>query len=234
MQNNSESLIRLVYRKWKALRQVESTTHPDEEVLACFLEGKLVDKERNNVQTHLFACERCAEIVAVGLKVQSDALDDIPEQVLTQAKGLMSTENKESLLEIFLRLKERTLEVVKVTGDILMGQELIPAPVLRSRNIRDFKDEITVLKDFNDIRMQVRVESKREGSFSLYITVSEKTTQKAIKDLRITLLKGEVELESYVAESGKVCFENVAVGNYTIAINDIEQSIASVLVDVRI
>ena len=82
-----------------------------------------------------------------------------------------------------------------------MGQELVPAPILRSRQIKDFKDEVTILKDFKDIRVQAKVENKGANAFSLVILVKERHTQRIIKDLRIRLLKDGAELEcEYVGE----------------------------------
>lgn len=234
MENRSESTIKAIYKKWKGLRKAQPSAHPDEESLACFLENKLPRKEHNDLQAHLLACEQCAKFVAADLRISSGVSGEVPEELLVKAKELVLLSDLQGVLEICLRVKDKALEVIKSTGDILMGQELVPAPVLRSRNLKDFKDEITVVKDFKDMRVKVRVESKKEGAFSLYINVNEKATRKAIKDLRITLLKHKTELESYVAESGKACFENVALGKYTIAINDIEQAIASVLVDINI
>jgi hypothetical protein len=115
----------------------------------------------------------------------------------------------------------------------LVGQELVPAPVLRSRNIRDFKDEVTILKDFKDVRVEAKIENKLGSSFSLTVIVKEKPDLQVIKDLRITLFKGDMELESYHVDSGKVTFEHVACGSYTVAISSLTTTLASVLLDIK-
>ncbi|MFH1640879.1 MAG: hypothetical protein ABIA66_02820, partial [Candidatus Omnitrophota bacterium] len=90
-----------------------------------------------------------------------------------------------------------------------------------------------ILKDFQNIRVEVKIENKDERAFNLAIAVREKQTTRIIKDLRITLLKNGVELESYLTHSGSVAFENISVGEYTVEISDIEKKVASVLLDIK-
>ena len=122
---------------------------------------------------------------------------------------------------------------MNTTGDILVGQEFVPAPVLRSRKAKDFKDEVTILKDFKDIRVEVKIENKVGEAFDLTVLVKEKESQKVIKDLRVTLLRGDLELESYLNDPGKVIFENVLLGKYTIEISTLESKLASVLLEIK-
>ncbi len=120
------------------------------------------------------------------------------------------------------------------SGDILVGQELMPAPILRSHKIKDFKDEVIILKDFRDIRVEAKIENKGTKAFNLTIRVKDKQTQKIIKDLRVTLIKDDLELESYVADTGVVTFEHVLLGKYTVKIANLENNLASILLDIRI
>jgi len=188
-------------------------THPDEEAFACFSEGMLSEADDEALIAHLLACEECAETFGVSLNMAQD---------------------RDSLLEIALKVKDKILEIVNTTGDVLVGQELIPAPILRSRAIKDFKDEITILKDFKDLRVQIKVENKLSQSFNLVIMVKQKNTQKVLKDLRISLLKDDLELESSLSDTGSVVFEHVVLGKYTVEIANLEERIASVLLDIQV
>jgi hypothetical protein len=158
---------------------------------------------------------------------------DVPEELLKSIKDLAAISIAIPILEIILRIKEKLMEILSTTGDVLVGQELVPAPVLRSRQIKDFKDEVTILKDFQDIRVEAKIENKQGKAFSLSITVKEKDSQKMMKDLRVTLIKDDVELESYVADSGKVTFEHVLLGKYTVEVANIENKIASIILDIK-
>jgi len=234
MPGKLEKLIKLVYKIWKADQPQAQGPHPDEETLVCFLENKLSGQEYERIKTHLVRCERCSEIVATQLKLKTIEIKEVPGQLLARVKELVRQEDKISVLEIYLRLKEKVLEILNTTGDVLVGQELVPAPILRSRKIKDFKDEVTILKDFKDIRVEVKIENKLGQAFSLMIAVKEKATQRIMKDLRVTLIKDDLELESYLTSSGKVIFEHVLLGKYTVEISTVENKLASVLLDIKI
>jgi hypothetical protein len=232
MDDRIEKIIKIVYNKWK-FRQLGTTgPHPDEEALACFIKGKLGYEENEQVKIHLLGCEDCMEKIALQIKLEPDRETIVPQEFLTQAKNLVKRNNA-GILEIIFKLKGNILELVNTTGDILVGQELVPLPVLRSRRIKDFKDEVVILKDIKDIRVELKIENKHGKSFNLTVIAREKPTQKVIKDLRITLLKDDLELESYHTDSGRVIFENILLGKYMVEISDVGNKLASVIIDIK-
>lgn len=248
MQSVLERLIKIVYRKWKSAQPKITEPHPDEETLVCFIEARLPVEESKRVRAHLVSCDSCADALAIqarlaaslratatataGLKLTEEK--EVPEELIERVKNLVIHKDKLSILEIMLRLKEKTLEIMNTTGDVLVGQELMPAPVLRSRRIKDFKDEVTILKDFKDIRVEVKIENKHGQAFNLTVMAKEKETQNLIKDLRVTLLKDDLELESYLTDYGKVTFEHVLLGKYTVEVSSFENKLASILLDIKI
>ncbi len=234
MPERLEKLIRAVYKIWKVNQSVAKESHPDEETIACFLENKLSAQESGQIKAHLISCDTCAEVIAVQLKLKTIETKEIPEAVLVRVKNLVFSEDRASTLEIFLKLKEKALELLHTSGDVLVGQELVPAPILRSRQIKDFRDEVTILKDFQNIRVEVKIESKLSRSFSLSVVVKEKATQRVMKDLRVTLIKDDLEFESYLSDSGKVTFEHVLLGKYTVEISTVENKLASILLDIKV
>jgi hypothetical protein len=231
MENNLEKLIKVVYKRWKK-DQKPQQVHPDEEDLVCFLEGRLSQKENEQIKLHLINCERCIEAFAVNAKIESPEVKQAPQELIQGVKDLIVQE-KIQILEIFLRIKEKTLELINTTGDVLWGEELVPAPILRSRSINDFKDEVIILKDFKDIRVEAKIENKAGKTFNLIIIVRQKETQKVLKDLRVTLLKDDLELESCLTDSGSVTFEHILLGKYRVEISSLENKVASVLLDIR-
>ena len=233
MTNRLEKLIKVVYKKWRTGQLKEHATHPDEEAWACFLEGKLSAEENKRIKIHLLSCDSCAENFSLQLKLKPTETKAVPKELLEHMKNLVAAEERIPILEIFIALKEKTLEILNTTGDILVGREFVPAPVLRSRQIKDFKDEVTILKDFKDIRVELKLENKRGQAFDLNVFVKDKQTHRVIKDLRVTLLKDDLELESYLTTSEKIIFEHVLVGKYTVEISNIETKIASILLDIR-
>jgi len=233
MQENLEKLIKIVYENWKFDQPKIEELHPDEETFACFLTGKLPPKETARIRAHLIGCERCAEVFAVSSKLEVVENQLAPKQLVQEAKRLIEEQVSLAILEICLKFKEKALEILNTSGDILVGQEFIPAPVLRGRKAKDFKDEVTILKDFKDIRVEVKIENKVGEVFDLTVLVQEKESQKVIKDLRVTLLREAIELESYLNDPGKVIFENVLLGKYTVEISTLKSKLASVLLEIK-
>ena len=233
MPGKLEQLIKVVYKKWKIGHRLADQLHPDEETWACFLEGRLPQEENERIKTHLISCDSCAEVFAAQLRLKPISVKGVPKELIEHAKNLTVSQDSLSIIEIFLKLKETALEILSTTGDVLVGQEFVPAPVLRSRQIKEFKDEVTILKDFKDIRVEVKIENKRGQAFDLIIFVKDKQTHRIIKDLRVTLLKDDLELESYLSTTDKVIFEHVSAGKYIVEISNIEDKIASILLDIK-
>ncbi|MCM8789781.1 MAG: hypothetical protein NC916_02005 [Candidatus Omnitrophica bacterium] len=234
MQSKLEKIITFVYKKWKADQPKQTENHLDEETIACLLEGRLSETEFSVLKEHLIACESCLDKLTLNLELEPKVKQNIPHDLLNRVKKLLSGRDEVPLLEVILRLKDKFLEIVNTTGDILVGQELMPAPVLRSRQIKNFKDEVTILKDFQDIRVEIKIENKTGESFSVTILARQKETQEIVKDLRIALIREDTELESYVTDSGSVTFDNVAIGKYSIAISTIDTKLAFILLDIKI
>jgi hypothetical protein len=234
MSEDLEKIIGKVYREWKSGQPREEGFHPDEETFASFIENRLSAEENERIKGHLITCDKCAEILSLQIRSKGLEEKEIPVHLLEKTKKTVSEMLVSYILEIILKLKQKTLEIINTTGDVLVGQELVPAAVLRSRQIKDFKDEVNILKDFKDIRVEVKIETKDGGTFNLTVIVKERETQNIIKDMRVTLLKGDLELESYLSESGKVTFEHVLLGKYTVEISTIKDKLATVLLDIKI
>lgn len=232
MPNRPERFIKKIYRKWKSAQPIEKGLHPDEEALAGFIEGKLSYEENEAVKGHLVKCPDCTEKVAMQAKIEAGAEITAPSELIARVKSLVK-QDKKSFLEVIFRLKAEAWELINTTGDVLVGQELVPAPALRSRRIKDFKDEVNIYKDFNDARVELKLENKQGKAFNLIVSVKEKGTQKIITDLRVTLCKEGLELESYHTDSGRITFENVILGKYTLAISTLQGKLAAIIIDIR-
>lgn len=218
MLNYLEKLTRVIYKEWKGSRSQKALDHPDEESLACFLEDKLPAEAKDVILKHLLICDKCAEYLSVQIKIQPHLSLDVPAELLDKVKKLVNQESGGILLEIFLKLKVKAMEIIQTTGDVLVGQELIPAPVLRSRQMNEFKDEVSIIKDLQQIRVLAKIQNKDAKSFNLTISVKHKESQKIPPDLSITLSKDGIELESYTTDSGSGFFKNILPGSYVVEI----------------
>jgi hypothetical protein len=233
MSTQFEDLMKLAYQYWKKSRLEAHESHPEEENLACFLEGKLSLDESDKIKEHILHCDSCLEIISIAIKLNNSPEIDIPQELVLKAKNLVAQKESLPLFEIWLKLKDNILEVINTSGDILVGQELLPAPVLRTRKIKHFKDTVTILKDFKDIRIEVKIDNKQGKFFNLAITLRDKKTQKEAKDLRVTLMKEDLELESYIVKNGKVVFEHIHLGTYSIEVSSPIEKLASISLDIK-
>ncbi|MCX5710215.1 MAG: zf-HC2 domain-containing protein [Candidatus Omnitrophica bacterium] len=232
MRQDLEELIRAVFREWKKGLPDAGAGHPDEEAFVSFIEGRLTEEENNRIKEHILGCNACAEALSSSIGDIKEDLS-VPEELLESVRGLVVPEDKSSFFEVVLRLKDDLLELINTSGDVLVGQEFLPAPVLRSRSIKDFKDEVRILKDIKDFRVEIKIEAKSGKAFNLAVVVKEKRTQKVLKDLRISLLKAGTELESYISGAGTVVFEHVSLGEYRIDISKVEEKVASVAINIK-
>ena len=241
MNNYFEKIVKIIYGEWKIANRFIGQDHPDEESLACFIEDKLPGLEKSLIQKHLLGCDLCAEYLSTQLKIPTHLSLDVPVPLLEKIEKLALQDACENLLEIFLKLKEKALEIIQTTGDVLLGQELVPAPILRSRKINEFKEEVSILKDLQQIRVLAKIQNKSTKSFNLTVTVKDQPAhwagtqasllarqgrdsgsqgQGAGKNLRITLIKDGLELESYIADAeGSSFFENILPGNYMVEVS---------------
>lgn len=232
MEDRLEALIKMVYRMRKKQAKPKGE-HLDEEGLVCFLEDRLGETEKESVKEHLVTCEACAEALALSLEAETSEAREVPKDLLVGTKKILDLKERPLALEVVLKMKDDVFEIIKATGDILLGQELVPAPVLRSRNIRDFKNELTILKDFKDIGLELRVENKSGRYFNLLVKCRGKQGSGSFKGLRLTLIRDALELESYLSESGAVTFEHILLGKYVLELTCPEGRLASVFLEVK-
>ena len=227
-----DKIIRIVYRERKSAGRQVNDEHPDEESLVNFLEGKLAQADMDLIQGHLLKCDICAEYLSIQIKIEPHLSKEVPAALLERIKKMIGSDIKDNIFDILLRIKEKTLEIIQTSGDVLVGQELVPAPVLRSRQINEFKEEVSILKDLQEVRVLVKVESKGGKIFNLAINIKDKQGTSINKALRITLIKDEIELESYVSDTGSGVFENIPPGNYTVELTQENQLLA--VIDLKV
>ena len=227
-----ENIVKEVYRAWKQLHPA-STPHPGEEVFAAFLEGRLSAEASAKIKEHIVSCEACSLCLAAEFSSRLAASEELPLGLAEKARSQLSRHLGQYSLVVSLRARDDCLQLLNSTGDVLVGQEFVPAAVFRSRQIQDFREGLTVLKDFKDLRAELRIVKKEDGYFAVSMSIRRKDTQEPSDGLRVTLFSDDRELESYVPVQGKVVFERVALGKHTIEISSIKERIATVSLDIK-
>ncbi|MGE5308797.1 MAG: zf-HC2 domain-containing protein [Deltaproteobacteria bacterium] len=229
MAGKPDELIRSVYREWKKGR--EPGLHPDEETFVLFIDGKLSSEEALKLKQHILSCPECGCLARCHLVSQPPA-ESPSEPLMEKARTLIAQRLGKHAMELVLESKEQLLHILEVSGDVLVGQEFVPAAVFRSRQTAGFRDAVTVIKDLERVRVELKVE-KKEKTFAVTVTAREKENQGTPGDLRVSLLKGGVELESYVPEAGQAVFGHILPGRYMIHLTSSSDDLAALFLEIR-
>lgn len=228
--DTAERLIREVYRQWQS-RQAAPAGHPDEESFVSFIDGLLPPSEEMRMKEHILSCPACALLVRCHLVTQPPALEPPPELV-EKTRRLLSQRLGLFTMDLVVAVKDVLMQIISVSGDVLVGQEFVPAAVFRARPGQPLRDAVTVLKDFADIRVELKAE-KKGAVFALTVTVKDKNTQRLLPGMSIGLARDGREIEAYSPESGRAVFEQVTAGRYSIEIASPREKHATLFVEIR-
>jgi len=133
MQKALESLIRLVYKEWKAEESKKSKRpHPDAELLASFSESVLPVEEDQGLKLHLIICDNCSEALAAQLVLEIDITQEVTPELIKWAKALPVYQSDTSVLAKISRLKKKILAK-------LAAQKFIAALLLHHRQLKDLR-----------------------------------------------------------------------------------------------
>lgn len=233
MKDKVEQIIDTVYKIWRQKLHPLKKGCPDEETLICFMEGRLTEEENQQLKKHFIGCDNCLELVS--LVSQEAERIALPEDLIMRAKEVILQRQslEPALLEIILALKEKTIDLIKTSGNILFGQEFAPLPVLRGRNIKDFGEEVTIVKDLANLKTEIELENKSHNYVKITLKLADISTGKPVEGLRISLIREGEEIESYIVESGKIIFDNVLADNYSIEISTPELTLGKILLEIK-
>jgi len=225
-----ESLIKIVYRRFLEKQALTSGKCLDEEELALFLQDDMDERHSKRVEAHLALCRRCAEITA--LYCRADKLQEqvVPARLIAKAKALAG---EGLIFDVALRLKESFMELLRTTGNVIRAGDITPVPVLRGRGIREFKEEISLVREFEGIKISLSIDRKDKNRIRIAVILSDKVSLRPITDLRIALFKDNKELESYLAKSGTAVFDGLSYGLYALEISRRDNRIGIIKLEIR-
>jgi hypothetical protein len=212
-----EEVIKMIYQFYRKRRNQANSPCPDEETLVCFSEGRLSRSESEGVEDHLISCSRCADVVSLFCRRLKEERE-VPEFLIKRAKGLIKPSSLPNILEVILALKEKAFQILRASGDIIMDNEIVPLPVLRSRQITDFPEEARLIKEFEDLKITIHIQKRGKDRVRVNVNLVDKISLLPIGELRLTLIKDAEEIESYEAVAGNVAFDNLSFGRYIIEI----------------
>lgn len=225
MKHRLDELVRIAFRRWK-MEQPSPEVHPDEETFCQALQGTLSHGELRAFQDHLAMCDACADIIAACLDTAAVSEDAaLPGELReSAAQAVAAVFPPQEVLEVSVRIKDAALELLKAAGDVLIGQEYVPAAVVRGRGPqeREFRGGLTLVRDCGQLRCQVIIERsvcRQAAGLRLSVKVSERSGA-ACGQGRFTLVHEGRELESLCSDNGSAVFESVPVGISRVVFED--------------
>jgi hypothetical protein len=190
---------------------------PDDERLADYLEGRLLDKERFQLEAHMSECEVCLERLAVSsslLDGTKGELDTVPQAVTEAAVRLVKRKGSgvaDAISEGFKgavrNFSDRVTDFFRFTP--WGAWQLQP---VRSAKRKVDKNLIVLQQTFKDIETEIEIE--RIGADQCHIRILFPEKSPAGTGVRVTLKSGDREIASYLAEKDHMVFENIPFGRY--------------------
>ncbi len=217
----SEHLEGLIKRALKRGRIVDRPPGEclSEEDISCLLEQKLGPGTESK-REHILSCTACRETLKDCMSIMEDASGEkgvaVPELVTERAKALVNEEVGPNILDVVIAVGKAALELVRATGEVLIGGSLVPIPVLRSRGQSQMSQVVRVIKNLSTITADVEVGKSQSSRVDLTIRITDKKTGSKAEGVRASLLRDDRELESMLTESGRVAFEELRPANYKV------------------
>ncbi|MBF0523352.1 MAG: zf-HC2 domain-containing protein [Candidatus Omnitrophica bacterium] len=203
---------------------------PDDETVACYMDGLLPAKEKSSVDKHLKSCSACREAFAIHKEVAEQLkvadLEPVPKHLVEAAKNLWSEKYGVRFLDIVVTVAQDFLERARTTGEIIKGSLKSPEFAYALRDGGEQKTTtLRVRKIFEDIRIDIEVSRTAGDNSMVSLKLKDDKTDIPLIDLRATLILDDTELESYVTQNGKVVFENIRPGVYMIQISRVDRAV---------
>jgi hypothetical protein len=215
MDGDEEKLAAMVRRVGSRSRVVaERGTCPDEEALAVYLGGSLALDERSRIEEHLSLCSSCADdVVAAYEAARSDNLDIIPPRLVEKAAALIPV--RETLVDVTIRLIRNSIEIVSTSARVVQT----PMPVLRGEAEPASGNMLQVEHEVGRFRVAVELDLTGAGTCQVVANVKEASGGPA-EGVRLSLTSGEREQASFLTRHGVVVFDQLAPGEYSIAVSE--------------
>lgn len=205
---------------------------PSEEFLADYIEGRLPERKRLQLEVHLVDCETCIQELIVShhliIGEPQAGIEDVPSgvtaAVVSRLKSLPSATSS-SLRQKFHELLDHFHEMASEFLSLFRGggRHLI---LLRGFQKTVSKDSIRRTKSFKDLKIELEVE--RTGKRNACIRIRLLNNIEELKGIRITLRQDkDREVASKLFDGYQVIFEDTPFGRYSLVFSRDGQKIGT-------
>lgn len=200
-----------------------------QEMMAYYAEGLLPPQERRRVADKIARDPAAQESIRIQehLALMPDAGQAaVPESVLQQAVDLVPACSGGGVWDVVVHLGRTAIEYLTSDGLAVPGT-LGGAPVLRGSH-NGPQRSVVLNKQTSSLKIQMEIFLEDRRGHCVAVDLKKIPAQKSPEDLRVTLRRGDVELESHVARQGRAVFENIRQGRYFLEVTDDHRSLARI------
>jgi hypothetical protein len=199
----------------------------EEEILVDYLENRLSEKRRGEVENHIAECENCLDIIALMGEMRQDdllTLEPVPasvtRQAITKVMGLAEDSISERLSRYFRHLAANCSDTLARPWSFKT-----PVPIAVRGRKTTIDDEIVCLShSFSDLMAEIEIEKKDNAKVCIRVNLNRKGG--LFKAVRISLFRNHREIASYLDHYA--LFENVPFGKYILKFTVFEQNMEKI------
>lgn len=195
---------------------------PADEILADYLEGRLSEGERSEMEEHFSDCNACLEVLAVANSLiqgeEQFQLEPVPAKVTDAAERLVQSQDPQVSKPLPEKIERTLKDIPTKISEFLSPKtwgQLQPQPV-RGYKRKVPKDLVILQKTFEDVETEIEIEKVGENKalIRVRLLLADLTSQK----IRVTLKKGDREIASHLADEAYVLFEDIPFGHYSLTL----------------
>lgn len=195
---------------------------PNDERIIDYIEGRLSEEDRSDLEKHLSACEMCLEELVITNNIVAGKdiyeLEPAPTEVTDAAVNLVTDRNplpSSVLIDSVNNFISKLVSYIMNPIRLWSGRRWNPAP-LRGIKIATSEDYVCLAVSFKDVKTEIEIE--KTGINKANIRLRLKKPIKNQNSLRVTLKNGEREVASYLLDGTYVFFEDIPFGHYSISL----------------
>ena len=195
---------------------------PNDELIIDYIEARLSEEDRTELEKHLSACEMCLEelVITNNIVARKDMYElELPPAEVTDTAVNLVTDRaslpSSVLIDYVNKLLSKLVSYIVNPIRLWPWRRWNPAP-LRGFKVAASKDYVCFEVSFKDVKTEIEVEKTEINKANIRLRLNN--PMKNPKNLRVTLKNGEREVASYLLDGTYVYFEDIPFDHYSISL----------------
>jgi len=190
---------------------------PDEEMLVDYIEDRLPESQRSEMEKHLSDCDSCFQEFVLSRSIvrggDNLGLEPVPKRVTQNAINMLKKQgffpDQSPLARAQFQVKKGLAFLSGFLQDTFQWRwHLSPVRSTQKMVTQDF---FRIRKRFPDFEADIEIDKTGDKKANVKVFLVEGSIRKGI---RVTLKSGEREMSSQLLDSGYVVFEDLSFARY--------------------